>query len=462
MISPLGNIPTDWSLGRLGDLTVKIGSGATPTGGEQVYLPKRHHFALIRSQAVHDRYFDLSALSYITDEDAGRLANAEVRPDDVLLNITGDGVTFARASMVPHEALPACVNQHVSIIRTDPKKLVPGFLLSYLTHPEIKGYVGSFNAGGSRRAITKGHIESFVIPLPPLPEQEAISSLLRLFDSKIELDRQINTNLETVMRAIFKDWFVDFGPTRSKLEEDEPYVSTDLWDLFPASLDGDDKPTGWDRVNVGKLLESTIGGDWGREAPDADFSTRVYIVRGTDLPRLKSGIRLDAVPTRYVQRSKVETRALSPGDIVLEISGGSPTQPTGRSLLFTKELLGRFDAPVLPASFCRRLRPRSTQMTYLLALHMDALYQRGGTWKYQNQSTGLSNFQTTHFLDNETVIVPSAEVLEKFVFSVESNFRKTQSSEGVVLSKLRDLLLPKLMSGELRLKSVDSSVGDAL
>ena len=169
-VSPLGNVPDGWSLVHLKDIAEKVKSGATPRGGESSYLTSRERFALIRSQNVFDRRFDEAGLAFISDYQAAELAGAEVHVGDALLNITGDGITFARSTLVPEHVLPACVNQHVMLIRPWQDRCDSSFLLSYLTHPRIKDYIETFNAGGSRRAITKGHIESFLIPLPPLAE----------------------------------------------------------------------------------------------------------------------------------------------------------------------------------------------------------------------------------------------------------------------------------------------------
>ena len=167
----------------------------------------------------------------------------------MLLNITGDGVTFGRACIVPSEILPACVNQHVSIIRADQKAIIPGYLLSYLLHPDTKTYIESFNAGGSRRAITKGHIESFEIPLPPLPIQKAIAHILGTLDDRIELCRRMNETLEAMARALFKDWFIDFGPVRAKMEGREPPgLSPEIAAIFPSNLVDSELgeiPEGW-------------------------------------------------------------------------------------------------------------------------------------------------------------------------------------------------------------------------
>lgn len=127
--------PPLWPVRRLGELCKKVGSGATPTGGEASYLPTRDGWALVRSQNVFDRRFEQEGLAFITEEQADRLKGVALAGDEVLLNITGDGVTFGRACTVPLEVLPAVVNQHVSIVRPDPDVLFHGYLHAYLTHP---------------------------------------------------------------------------------------------------------------------------------------------------------------------------------------------------------------------------------------------------------------------------------------------------------------------------------------
>jgi type I restriction enzyme S subunit len=229
--------PGDWPVVHLDEITTKIGSGATPTGGEDSYLPERTQFALVRSQNVFDRHFESTGLAFISDEQASRLQGVVLQPGDLLLNITGDGIMFSRACAVPVDVLPACVNQHVAIVRVNRAVADPGYVLSYLTHPAVKSYIESFNAGGSRRAITKGHIESFEIALPPLAEQRAIAHILGTLDDKIELNRRMNETLEAMARALFKSWFVDFDPVRAKAEGRTPSLLQPFADLFPNSFE---------------------------------------------------------------------------------------------------------------------------------------------------------------------------------------------------------------------------------
>ena len=210
---PLGAPPTGWEVVRLADVTSFISTGATPRGGKNVY--KSEGVSLIRSQNVYDHEFSKHGLAHIDESAAYKLRRVDIQEDDVLLNITGDSV--ARCCVVPKWTLPARVNQHVAIIRTS-DRLNSTFLQKYLSAPRVKAYVLGHDSGGTRKALTKAHIESFLVPLPPLGEQRRIANILGSLDDKIELNRQMNETLEAMAQAIFKSWFVDFDPVRPKME----------------------------------------------------------------------------------------------------------------------------------------------------------------------------------------------------------------------------------------------------
>ena len=176
--SELGEIPKGWSHKALLQLTDKIGSGSTPRGGKEVYLEEG--VALIRSQNVYDSLFAWDGLARISDEAAAQLKGVTVQEEDVLLNITG--ASILRTCVVEPDVLPARVNQHVAIIRAK-AGVPPRFIHMHLLRPDIKNYLLGLNAGASREAITKAHIESLVL-LTPGPEllsafQTAISPLFR-------------------------------------------------------------------------------------------------------------------------------------------------------------------------------------------------------------------------------------------------------------------------------------------
>nr|WP_304364425.1 restriction endonuclease subunit S [Methanosarcina sp. KYL-1] len=160
---PVAN-PKGWQCVLLGKYTTKIGSGATPTGGESAY--KKSGISLIRSLNVRDGEFTYKDLAFIDEQQARKLANVQVEENDVLLNITGASV--ARVCRVPKTILPARVNQHVSIIRPN-SNLNFIFLEQLLLSPSMKRKLLRISgAGATREAITKAQLEEFEVILPPL------------------------------------------------------------------------------------------------------------------------------------------------------------------------------------------------------------------------------------------------------------------------------------------------------
>lgn len=186
---------------RLGDICTKIGSGATPKGGKEAY--KSSGIPLIRSQNVLDWSFTSNGLAFIDEVQATALANVEVKPRDVLLNITGDSVS--RVCMVPDWCTPARVNQHVSIVRPGPD-IDPTFLLCFLqsSKPLLLKLASS---GATRNALTKGMIEGLEIELPSIETQHAIASLVGQIQQKLVLNQQTNDYLEQLLLARYDHLF---------------------------------------------------------------------------------------------------------------------------------------------------------------------------------------------------------------------------------------------------------------
>jgi type I restriction enzyme S subunit len=161
-----------WEEKTLGEITTKIGSGATPRGGNSSY--KLEGISLIRSMNVHDFTFRDKNLAFIDEAQANALSNVTLQEDDVLLNITG--ASIARCCLVPKEYLPARVNQHVSIIRAKKEIINPLFLSFLLTSKFYKDKIlKTGEQGATRQAITKAQLENFIIIFPKtLKEQMEI------------------------------------------------------------------------------------------------------------------------------------------------------------------------------------------------------------------------------------------------------------------------------------------------
>lgn len=441
--SPIANV-ADWQVVSLKQITTKIGSGATPRGGSETYLPVRHNFVLIRSQNVYDHQFDKHGLAFISNEQAFGLRNAAVQANDVLLNITGDGITFGRACLAPDDVRPACVNQHVSIVRVDPKLADAGYVLAFLTHPKVKPYIESFNSGGSRRAITKGHIESFKLPLPPVVEQHAIASVLGALDDKIEQNRRTVQTLEKLARAIFRAWFVDFEPVKAKAAgaTNFPSMPQPVFDALPTTFIDSDigpVPEGWEAGTIKDLTALSKAQVKPQESPEEIFDH-------FSIPAFDAGMRAVVEPGSAIKSNKF-----------LVVDG----------CVLLSKLNPRIARVWLPPSACDRRQIASTEFLVFIPVEpSDRHYlycqfqQREFREELAQEASGTSNsHQRVRPKDvlEHPCVMPAPSFRKAFANIADPLFalQLANSSESVKLAGMRDYLLPKLLSGEVRVRAAE-------
>jgi len=427
-----------WINIRLGDVCSKIGSGATPRGGASVYLDAGE-ITLIRSQNVYNDGFHREGLAYISEEHAEQLSNVEVQPDDVLLNITGDSV--ARCCQVDPAILPARVNQHVSIIRPDPRHLNARFLRYFMVSPQMQGRMLSWaGAGGTRKALTKGMIESFQVFAPrDITEQQAIACILGTLDDKIELNRRMNETLEEIARAIFKSWFVDFDPVWAKAAGQQPAgLAPHIVDLFPDAFEESELgeiPKGWEVGTVGEDFDITMG-----QSPPGE----TYNEDGEGLPfyqgRRDFGFRYPSLRVYCT----APTRFAKPGDTLVSVRA-----PVGDINMAIEDCcVGRGVAAV-------RHKTGSRSYTYYAMQSLRTLFDR-----FEAEGTVFGSLNKRDF-HNLPFLIPPTQVVAKFeqqLFPIDQLI-ETSEQQVQTLAELRDTLLPKLISGELRVPDAERIVG---
>lgn len=192
----MNEIPTAWQLARLGSLTTKVGSGATPRGGEAAYKPTG--VPLIQSMNVHFDGLRREGLAFIDDTQAKALDGVIVEANDVLLNITG--ASIGRVTTAPTDLAGARVNQHVAIIRPVPEVL-PTFVARWLASPSVQRFIEDEESGATRQALTKEKILDFELPIPPLNEQRRIVEKL---DAVFERSKAAKARLERLPALLEK------------------------------------------------------------------------------------------------------------------------------------------------------------------------------------------------------------------------------------------------------------------
>jgi type I restriction enzyme S subunit len=428
----------EWAPIRLGDVCTKIGSGATPRGGSDVYL-EDGPYALIRSQNVYNDGFHHDGLALIDENHAAELENVEVLEGDVLLNITGDSV--ARSCQVDPGVLPARVNQHVAIIRPDPSRLAPRFLRYVLVSPEMQAKLLSWaGSGGTRNALTKGMIESLEVLAPAdVAEQRAIAHILGTLDDKIELNRRMSQTLEQMARALFKSWFVDFDPVRAKMEGRDPGLPKHIVDLFPDRLVDSELgeiPEGWEV----KRLSDLCATQYGYTASAVDMPVGPKFLRVTDINK-RNWIEWGDVPHCEIDSDAKQAYALKIGDLIV-----ARMADPGKSAIIEEEIDAVF------ASYLVRLKTRSLAHSYyvygFLKSDLYAEYAEGA------RSGSVQANMNAKVIVGATLVVPPRKVMEEFLGLVLPLRQRLVSNtrESRTLAALRDALLPKLISGELRVK----------
>ena len=262
--------------------------------------------------------------------------------------------------------------------------------------------------------------------LPDKDTQKRIVSILSSIEQKIDLNNKINNNLEQQAQAIFKEWFID-NPENEN----------------------------WSNGTFSELIQSTLSGDWGKEAPTGNNTEKVYCVRGADIPEVRAGNK-GKMPTRYILPKNYASKKLTAGDIVVEISGGSPTQSTGRCTAISESLLNRYDSGMVCTNFCRAIKPLSGYSMFIY-YYWQYLYNKGVFFSYENGTTGIKNLDISGFLGTEPIIIPPKEKVLAFDDYCQTVFDRifANGKESEQLSQLRDTILPKLMSGELDVSDIE-------
>ena len=291
-----------------------------------------------------------------------------------------------------------------------------------IRNPAIKSMVGS----SGRQRVQTDVVANLDIELPPIEEQRKIGGLLKAIDDKIERNNKINNNLEQQAQAIFKEWFID-NPENEN----------------------------WSNGTFSELIQSTLSGDWGKESPTGNNTEKVYCVRGADIPEVRAGNK-GKMPTRYILPKNYASKKLTAGDIVVELSGGSPTQSTGRCTAISESLLNRYDSGMVCTNFCRAIKPLSGYSMFIY-YYWQYLYDKGVFFSYENGTTGIKNLDISGFLGTEPIIIPPKEKVLAFDDYCQTVFDRifANGKESEQLSQLRDTLLPKLMSGELDVSDID-------
>ena len=249
-------------------------------------------------------------------------------------------------------------------------------------------------------------------------------------------------------KQLYDYWFVQFDFPN---EEGKPYKSSGGKMVWNETLKRE-IPEGWEVTRLDEMTSSVNGGEWGEDACSDKSPVEIHCLRGADFKDTYKA------PTRYISPKK-KSKCLSEFDLVVEISGGSPTQATGRSVFITKELLDFYDGKLTCTNFCQSVSFDGKQLAIYFNYVWNMFYENDIMFNFEGKTSGLKNLQMDVIL-KEQWYVPSGNLLERFhnevlpmLQTIEKNKQQNNS-----LADQRDSLLPLLMNGQVEVSDVEKDM----
>jgi type I restriction enzyme S subunit len=365
----------------------------------------------------------------------------------------GNGTRIAPAEALFIAVRGMSLHTEIRIVRAnremafnqDIKAIVPGDIdpeFLYFALLNQKPYLLSVveSAGHGTGRLPTDQLESLDIPQPAIPEQKAIAAMLSVLDEKVEQSRLMNETLEATAKLLFTDWFVDFGPIRAKIAERPAYLNEDVWSLFPNTLDSDDLPKSWVRKPIDEIAEFRNGLALQRFPPeDADDLPVIKIAQLRHGVTSRSDRASGKIPLPYI---------VEDGDILFSWSGSLThlVWTGGRGAL--NQHLFKVTSDKYPKWF----------VFYWINQHMPNFQSIAAS-----KATTMGHIQR-HHLHEAVTVVPDNRVLAAADEIIGPIFERhvTNKLENRRLVELRDFLLPRLMSGEVRLKDTEKQIEEAL
>lgn len=418
---------SEWKEVRLGDLCYKVCSGGTPKSTCSAYYAGGTIPWLNTKEINYNRI--VKTESHITEEGMNNSSAKWIDANAVVVAMYG-----ATAGRVAIAKVPMTTNQACCNLMIDSSKANYEFIYYYLSN-NYKHLLSMAN-GAAQQNLNAQVIKDYNISLPCLDEQHRIASILSSLDSKIECNRKICANLEAQAQALFKHWFIDFAPFK-----DGKFVESELGRI----------PEGWRVGTYGDIIKETISGDWGKDTPEGNYTHRVACIRGCDFQDVKMGLR-GKTPERFILEKNFQSKHFEDKDVLVEISGGTATVSTGRVCPVSQLLIDKYDGDIVCTNFCRLVRPQKGYSSYLY-YSWKYKYDRKVMFGYENGTSGIKNFSIKDFTAREPLIVPVPSAIKEFENMIEHIHTQIQNcgSETAKLAQLRDTLLPKLMSGQIKL-----------
>ena len=415
--------------------------------------PKQHEFLesghclFLNAGNVTSDGFNFSSCAFVSSDRDERLRKGKLNRHDVVLTTretVGNSAYFD--ATIPYEHVR--INSGMVILRALQPALHPRYLYILTQSQLFLSQVQALRTGSAQPQLPIRDIVRITIPLPPLPEQRSIAHILGTLDDKIELNRRMNRTLEEMARAIFQDWFVDFGPTKAKMEGLDPYLPPELWSLFPDKLVDSELgeiPEGWDVKSMGDCISLERG---------LSYKGAGLASKGMPMHNLNSvheGGGYKDYGIKFYKGEFKDRHVTRPDDVIVS----NTEQGHDRLLIgFAAIVPKRFGNHGLFSHHIYRVRPNSSS-----GLTPDFICHLLNTRGMHETVSGYATGTTVNMLPTDALKLPLAVVPSECVITMFSRFSETARTrqetliqESQTLTELRQNMIPKLVSGEVMVR----------
>jgi type I restriction enzyme S subunit len=437
-----GEVPAGWEFTTLGALCER-GGGSIQTGpfGSQLHASDYVPVGIPSVMPVNigDNRIVEDGIMRIREADAVRLARHRLQAGDIVYSRRGD---VERRALVRTGQEGWLCGTGCLKVRLGTGIVDPLYASLYLGHPAIRQWIVQHAVGATMPNLNTEIMAAIPFAVPPLPEQKRIAHILGALDDKIELNRRMNATLEGISRAIFKSWFVDFDPVRQKIAGKQPVgMDAQTAALFPDSFEDSEigeVPKGWGSGVVGDLYDITMG-----QSPPGE----TYNESGEGLPFFQG--RAD-FSFRYPERRvfcTAPTRFAAPGDTLVSVRA-----PVGDCNMAQETCaIGRGVAAV-------RHKTGAASFTYYGMQALSFSFD-----KFNGEGTVFGSMGKKDFHGIKCV-APAEDVIRAFTAVTDPRDQQVENLERhtATLAALRDTLLPKLLSGEIRVPEAEEAVEEAI
>lgn len=409
-----------------------------------------HGAPFVSFKTVFNNYFLPECLAELMDTSDEEQETYSVKEGDIFLTRTSETLDELGISSVAYKDYPkATYSGFLKRLRPINCEITyPKFLAFYLRSNLFRKTMNN-NAIMTLRASLNEQIFSYLdLVLPEYNQQKKIGDFLFSIYQKIELNKRINAELEAMAKLIYEYWFVQFDFPN---QEGKPYKSSGGKMVWNEELKRE-VPEEWEVHSVDYWIQNDKNGDWGKEKVERNYDLRVSCIRGADLNGLNGNGELKS-PVRYILE-KNRHKILEHGDLVIEISGGSPTQSTGRLGYIINETFERFKEPIICSNFCKAITLKEESNLFNFVYEWRRLYDAGIFFGYEGKTSGIKNFLFESFVSKHKIVIPPSELTEQFYEKVLSLHSKIQKNliQNQELFTLRDWLLPMLMNGQVEVE----------